>query len=85
MKGRNIKRAILAAAGFVGAQLAATQATAQQQSEGDMCAYAANQMCYDNPYEFQDYDTCFRYYYNQYCPGGGNSRTGGDDGDAVRE
>ena len=84
MQGRNLKRAFVAAAAFVGAQLA-TSAVAQQQTEGDMCAYAANQMCYNNPYEFHDYDTCFNFYYNQYCPGGGNQRGGGNDGDVVRD
>ena len=73
------------AAAFVGAQLVVTSAGAQQQSEGDLCAYAANEICKDST-EFQDYDTCFNFYYNQYCGGsGGNNSTGGDGGDALRD
>ena len=66
MKHKPIKTAFAAATAFVGAMtISATAAPAQM---ADMCALVANEMCANNPYEYSDYDTCFRAYYRQYCP-----------------
>lgn len=63
---RSWRVAAIAATAFAGSMtLNATAATAQQQ--GDLCALVAAYMCNENPYEFHDYDTCYRYYYYQNC------------------
>ena len=60
--------AVTATAFAAAMTLSATPAPAQM---ADMCALNAAYLCADNPYEFHDYDTCFRHYYNLACPSSG--------------